>query len=321
MAKDVSGASDAGRNVQVVAAVIFHPDGRFLLAQRPRGKVYEGYWEFPGGKIESGESASDALTRELEEELGIEVVRAYPWLKRHYVYAHASVDLHFYRVLAYRGELCSREGQAFSWQSIDAIDVSPVLPANGPIFAALRLPAIYAITNASEMGMVPFLRALDRQLAAGLRLIQIREPGLSSSDLERFAIQVVERAHRVGARVLLNENVELAERVLADGVHLKAQQLRTLTQRPALPLVGASCHDARELASAERLDVDFAVLGPVAPTPSHPDAAVLGWERFAQLAQGQRFPVYALGGMRAQDREFAWAHGAHGIAMQRAVWV
>jgi 8-oxo-dGTP diphosphatase len=320
MPTDAVGAPDTARIVQVVAAVIFRADGGFLLAQRPRGKVYEGYWEFPGGKIEPGESAPAALARELHEELGIEVERAYPWITRRYTYTHATVDLHFYRVVAFRGEPRSREGQAFAWQRVDAIDVQPVLPANGPIFAALGLPDIYAISNAEEMGVEPFLRSLEHRLASGLRLVQIREPALSGDDLERFACAVVMRAHRAGARVLINEDIALAERVRADGVHLKARQLRALEGRPDLPLIGASCHDEDELAIAARLGADFAVLGPVAPTPSHPGAPVLGWDRFAKLVRGRHFPIYALGGMRLMDRELAWMHGAHGIAMQRAAW-
>ena len=93
--------------IEVVAAVIERPDGAFLLAQRPPGKVYAGYWEFPGGKVEPGEAAHDALARELHEELGIEVEQAYPWITREYVYPHGHVRLNFFRVRAWRGEVGS----------------------------------------------------------------------------------------------------------------------------------------------------------------------------------------------------------------------
>ena len=134
------------------------------------------------------------------------------------------------------------------------------------------------------------------------------------------AADVVSRAHGCGARVLINADVALARACGADGVHLKAAQLLELQVRPALPLVGASCHDADELHLARDLGVDFVVLGPVAPTPSHPGAAVLGWQGFAALAQGYPLPIYALGGMTAADMESAWDCGAHGIAMQRGAW-
>ena len=306
--------------VQVVAAVISRADGAILMAQRPPGKVYEGYWEFPGGKIEPRESPEEALARELHEELGITVEHAYPWITRHYNYAHAAVALNFFRVVRFRGELHAREAQAFRWQSLDAIDVHPILPANGPIIAALRLPAEYAITNAGEMGEAAFMRALERRLQNGLRLIQVREPKMSADALRRFAAAVVMIAHAYGARVLLNENPALAEGCGCDGVHLKAAQLQSLSERPRFQLVGASCHEAAELSVAAKLGADFVVLGPVAPTPSHPGTPVMGWSAFERLVRGFDLPVYALGGMRMRDLETAWTHGAHGIGMQRGAW-
>jgi 8-oxo-dGTP diphosphatase len=313
-------SSEPAAAVQVVAAVIHRPDGRFLLAQRPAGKVYAGYWEFPGGKIEPGESAPAALARELHEELGIEVRQAYPWITRHYVYEHATVDLHFYRVTRFDGTPQGRENQAFTWQHVEHIDVGPMLPANGPILAALALPHVYGITNAGETGAAAAIRQVERALERGMRLIQVREPGLTQDALRDFAAAVVLRAHGRRARVVINADVDLSRAVAADGVHLKASALRTLSERPACPLVGASCHDAEELALAVRLGADFAVLGPVAPTPSHPGAPSLGFDAFARIVRGCPIPVYALGGMRQADMTWAWACGAHGIAMQRGAW-
>jgi len=307
--------------VEVVAAVIVRGDGRYLLAQRPAGKVYAGYWEFPGGKIEPGESAPAALARELLEELGIEVKRAYPWITRRYSYTHATVDLHFYRVVEFAGEPHGREDQVLAWQKADRADVTPILPANGPILAALKLPSIYAITNAGESGIDCALRDLDRALKGGLRLIQVREPRLSPRALCEFAAEVVARAHANGAQVLVNADVSLAVRCHADGVHLKAAQLRALTERPEFPLVAASCHDDEELELALGLGADFVVLGPVAPTLSHPGARVMGFEVLARRVRGYPLPVYALGGMRPSDLERAWECGAHGIAMQRGAWL
>lgn len=312
--------SNAGRIVQVVAAVIYRADGRFLLTQRPAGKVYEGYWEFPGGKVEPGESAAAALARELHEELGIEVKRAYPWITRRYVYAHATVDLNFYRVTDFEGDAHGRENQSLSWQSIEHIDVCPMLPANAPILSALSLPPIYGITNAGETGVAAAIQGIEQALESGLKLIQVREPQLDTRMLQEFAATVLNRARGRGARVLINADAELAQALGADGLHLKAGQLRSLSERPAFALVGASCHDACELEQACRLGVDFAVLGPVASTLSHPGAAPLGWKAFEQLIEGCPLPVYALGGMAPEHLERAWACGAHGIAMQRGAW-
>ncbi len=138
------GVSDA--IVPVAAAVIVAPDGRVLLAQRPPGKAYAGYWEFPGGKIEPGESPREALSRELREELGIAVHRAAPWIVQRYRYPHAHVELHFFRVFEWEGEPVGHDGQAFAWQVPGRFDVSPMLPANTFVMRALSLPPVYGIT-------------------------------------------------------------------------------------------------------------------------------------------------------------------------------
>jgi 8-oxo-dGTP diphosphatase len=306
--------------IEVAAAVILRDDGRFLLGQRPAGKVYAGYWEFPGGKVEAGEAPLAALTRELHEELGITVRTAHPWLTRDYDYAHAGVRLRFFRVREWSGELHGREQQRFSWQLPHAVSVDPLLPANAPILRALRLPAVYGITHAQELGVSEFLRRLERALESGLKLVQVREKGMTREALHKFAANVTKAAHAHGARVLVNGNAELARAVGADGVHLTAAQLAQTQQRPAFDLVGASCHDAAELARASDLGVDLAVLGPVAPTPTHPGAAGIGWERFAELVQDCPLPVYALGGLKSADLETAYRQGAHGISMMRGAW-
>jgi len=306
--------------VEVVAAVIERPDGRFLLAQRPAGKVYAGYWEFPGGKVEPGEPLAAALARELHEELGIEVEIADPWIVRIYTYPHAKVRLNFFRVRAWHGELHGKEQQQLAWQHASALDVAPLLPANAPVLRALQLPFEYAITHAREIGAEQQLSRLDQRLVQGLRLIQVREKGMRAPALERFAGAVIALARPHGARVLINSDIELAERLGADGVHLTAAQLARLERRPALGWCAASCHNAEELLRAAQFGVDFAVLGPVQATPSHADSMTLGWEGFTALARGATLPVFALGGVGPGDLETAWRCGAHGIAMVRGSW-
>jgi 8-oxo-dGTP diphosphatase len=306
--------------VDVAVAVLIRSGGAVLLAQRPASKVYSGYWEFPGGKVEPGEPVVEALKREIREELGIEIERAYPSITRVYTYPHATVRLHFYRVHAWRGEPRALEHQAIAWQRPDAIDIVPLLPANGPVLRSLLLPAEYAITRAGEVGVEPFLSLLETRLRGGLRLVQVREKSLGREEARTFARRTIALARAHGAKVIVNADAELAREIGADGVHLTATQLRVAAARPEFPWCGASCHSGEELRAAEALGMDFVVLGPVRATPSHPQAAPLGWERFREIAAGAAVPVYALGGIVSGDLEQALMCGAHGIAMVRGSW-
>jgi 8-oxo-dGTP diphosphatase len=304
--------------VDVAVAVLIRSDGRALLARRPAGKVYAGYWEFPGGKVEPGEPVEDALAREIREELGVAIERAHPWITRVFVYPHATVRLHFHRVVAWRGDPRALEHEAIAWQRPEATDVAPMLPANGPVMRALSLPDEYAITRVADMGEAAFFPRLEARLKGGLRLVQLREKNLSREALKALAVRVLALARAEGARVLVNSDIELAREIGADGVHLTSAQLGG--ERPDLPWCGASCHSAEELRRAEALGADFAVLGPVRATPSHPGNVPLGWERFREIVAGAAIPVYALGGMRARDLEEAKSRGAHGLAMVRGAW-
>lgn len=118
--------------VDVAVGVLVRSDGAFLLTSRPVGKVYAGYWEFPGGKLEAGESVEQALKRELHEELGIEITAAHPWKVEMVDYPHALVRLHFCKVFDWTGALQMREAQSFSWEQLP-VQVQPVLPGTVPV--------------------------------------------------------------------------------------------------------------------------------------------------------------------------------------------
>ena len=314
------GALSGASIVRVAVGVLLRPDGRVLLAQRLAGTPYPGFWEFPGGKVEPDESAYDALVRELDEELGVAIMRAAPWLVRQYVYAHAHVELNFFRVFAWRGEPRGRDGQAIAWQLPGGFDVEPLLPANTPILNALQLPLIYGISMAEDLGEEVFLQRAGKALEAGLQLIELREKSWPRERLQRLAERLLTLTQTANARVLLNGDADLARRLGCAGVHWTSAALREASTRPSGMLCAASCHDRAELARAADLALDFAVLGPVAPTPSHPGATPLGWPRVAALLQATPLPVYALGGLDHPDLDTAIAHGAHGIALRRAAW-
>jgi 8-oxo-dGTP diphosphatase len=330
--------------LDVAVAVLQRADGRVLLAQRPAGKPWEGYWEFPGGKIEPGEAVEQALARELHEELGVDPDRVYPWVTQEYAYpdnfagsefgrpqaarrgrapdgAHQKrVRLHFYRVLAWHGQLHGREGQSMSWENPSAVNIGPLLPANDKVLRALSLPSVYAITNAKKYGETEFMQRLKAALEKGVRLVQVREHDMPPEQLESFARHVVALAHEHDARVLINGDEALARRCGADGAHLPAKQLMSLKQGPGTGIWAASCHDTAELAQAAALEADFVVLSPVLPTPTHPDAVGMGWEKFAALVKNYPLPVYALGGMQPELLDTAMQHGAHGVSLLSGIW-
>ncbi|MDR3055334.1 MAG: Nudix family hydrolase [Zoogloeaceae bacterium] len=311
-------------DVEVVAAVLMSGDEQhFVLACRPEGKAYAGYWEFPGGKIEAGETPREALARELREELGIRVTEASPWLVRDFDYPHARVHIRFWRVTAWEGEIgvsAPLEHSAVCWLNTDGpCKLAPMLPANLPILKALALPTRMGITQASKNGVRAELERLEKALEQGLRCVQIREHDLPDAKRQGFVRSVMALATPKNAFVVLNEDgsgraSELARLIGAHGIHLTSKALTQSVKRPNYPWVGASCHDAAELAQASALELDYALLGPVLPTPSHPEHPGLGWEAFAGLLENARLPVFAIGGQDASTLKTAQSFGAHGVA-------
>ena len=306
--------------MRVAAAVLVRDDGRVLLAQRLPGTPYPGYWEFPGGKLEAGESAHDALLRELDEELGVSGTRAVPWLVQRYSYPHAHVELNFFRVFGWSGDPRGRDGQALAWQTPGAFEVAPLLPANAAVLRSLELPPVYAISMAEDLGIGAFLERARSAIDGGVRLIELREKSFSEEELARFAEKLLALGKSRGARFLLNGDADAARRLGCAGVHWTSTRLMAAQRRPTEMLCAASCHDEVELARAVELGVDFVVLGPVLPTPSHATARPLGWTRFEELSRGMPLPVYALGGIERADLEQAMRHGAHGVALRRGAW-
>lgn len=307
--------------INAAVAVLQQPDGQVLLGQRPEGKPWAGWWEFPGGKIEQGETPLQGLQRELHEELGTEAIDASPWLTRSFVYPEKTVKLHFFMVRSWSAEPHGKEGQKLLWQSPGQLTVEPLLPANAPILKALTLPTSYAITNLAETSEAVFIKQLQRALDAGLRLIQVREKHLAMDELQSFAQYVIEQSRPYGAKVLLNSHAELAEHSGADGVHLTSAQLTQAKRRPGNMWAGASCHNRAELEKAAALGLDFVTLSPVLATRSHPGAESLGWMQFENTIFDFALPVFAMGGMQRSDLAVAWQHGAHGVAMQREIWL
>jgi 8-oxo-dGTP diphosphatase len=179
---------------------------------------------------------------------------------------------------------------------------------------------MYGISAASVLGRDVFLGRLHDALARGLKLIQLREPALADDELQRLFTEMRAMTRAAGARLLVNSRHARALWDQADGVHLTSHALAETCERPALQWVGASVHDADQLQRAGALGLDFAVLGAVEATASHPGQPALGWQAFERLAAETRVPVFALGGLRVETLRRAMLCGAHGVALLSAAW-
>jgi 8-oxo-dGTP diphosphatase len=310
------------RSIHVVAAAITDVRGRVLLARRTDGRDLAGLWEFPGGKREPGESSEHALIRELQEELGITVQVGEPLISVPQQYPDKRLCLEVRQVAAWLGTPRGVEGQALAWVAPEKLTRYPMPPADRPVVAALLQPDRYLVTPEPCDDDAAWLASLSRALAAGMRRVQLRARSIDRQPRWRkLAAAAAALCHQAGTDALINSDIDLA-RELGIGVHLRSAQLRDLSARPLsgnVP-VAASCHDAESLRLAQALDCDFAVLGSVRTTATHPQATPLGWEGFARLRESVSLPLYAIGGLSPTDIPEARRHGAQGIAAIRSLW-
>lgn len=305
--------------IAVACGVLVDAQGRVLIAQRPAGKIAAGKWEFPGGKIEAGESAQAALQRELREELGIEVRGARPLIRLHHDYRDRSVLLDTWRIETWDGTPRGLETQQLAWCALDELHRYDLLEADGPILQALRLPAHYVFTppQISEGVLLERLLRLPKNA-----LLRLRLPELNERAYEALATRVIAASAPLGLRVLLDREPQQAQALGAAGWHASAARMAALRARP-LPdtlLFAASAHDALQAQALHERDVDFAVIGSVCKTPTHPHDTALGWSQFSALAQRARRPAYAIGGVGPAQLSQAQAQYAQGVAGIRAYW-
>ena len=304
--------------IHVACGVLVNVAGEVLLAQRPEGKIAAGYWEFPGGKIEAGESALQALSRELHEELGVTVLEASPLIRFRHDYSNRTVVLDTWCVTAFDGVPRSCEGQALRWLAVPRFaEVAPLLPTVVPIEQALRQPVHYVFTPPSAAAAVLLAGLAELPSRAWLRL---RLPTLDDAQYEAVARQLLPVAQARGIQLLLDRDPAQVLTLGAAGWHGSSAALMQLAQRPAVPLAVASVHDAAQLAQASALGFDAAVLGPVLPTTTHAGAATLGWQGFAAIRGEVALPVFAIGGLDAAQLADARAANAQGLAGISAYW-
>jgi 8-oxo-dGTP diphosphatase len=305
-----------------VAVGVIEEQGQILVTRRAEELHQGGKWEFPGGKVEPGESVEQALRRELEEELGIITQDVRPLIRIPWHYPDRHVLLDVWRVRRFSGEPHPREGQPMAWVNLSQLETLDFPVANRPIIHALQLPDTLLITPEPNDRKV-FLSHLEGILTHGeLKLIQFRAKTLAASEYAAWARQLSDLAHHYGARVMLNCLKYWDAGLKADGWHLTSAQLMSMNSRAGYTggLLSASCHNLDEIQQANRVGVDFILLSPVKKTLSHPDREPLGWSRFGELADQASMSVYALGGMSYNDLSQARDHGAQGIAAIRSLW-
>ncbi|MCH2559270.1 MAG: Nudix family hydrolase [Alcanivorax sp.] len=299
--------------IVVVAGIIPDGDDRLCLSRRPEHKHQGGLWEFPGGKVEPGESLERALARELHEELGLDEVRSRPFLTVRHRYPDLHVTLHFREVTAFTGEPHGREGQPVEWVPRSGLSARAFPAANRPVAVALQLPPEWVIPP----------ETLDEaEVIAGLARLDPARQGVYLRGWSGHP--AVAAACRVrGLRFWIRDDAGAARREGAFGLHLSGEGLAR-AERNGVPafdgLLSVACHDAAQIERAMALGADMATLSPVRATPTHSEAAPLGWEGFADLIAGNPLVFYALGGVGPDDLTTARAHGAYGVAGIRGFW-
>lgn len=310
-----------GQVVHVAVGVIVAVDGKILIARRPDNVHQGSLWEFPGGKVDAGESVDAALERELAEELAIKVERTQPLIQIRHDYGDKVVLLDVHKVTAFSGTAKGNEGQPIRWVPVAELVDYDFPAANKPIITALGLADKMLVTGEFASGN-EFLTRLERALESGVRLVQFRAPELSATDYQTLAEAAQQLCQRHQAKLILNTTVERFLEEQFQGLHLNRHEIQHYQTRPVDEniLLGASCHNAEEISQARRIGADYICLSPVAPTASHPDAAPLGWETFAALVKQAGVPVFALGGMKVSDIERVKQCGGQGIAAISCFW-
>lgn len=298
--------------LHVAVGVVRNSEGRILLTRRAKHVHQGGLWEFPGGKLEADETVLHALQRELREEVGIEVQSARPLIKIHHRYPDLRVLLDVWQVNDFAGIATAHEGQAMRWVEPEQLSEYAFPAANIPIISASRLPDRYAILEGSSSQQVR--HNLRKIIENKVNLLQLRIKALALSELQTVYEQVSATCQKHGIRLLINSDLSLSN-VEADGIHLSSRALMLASTRPVnYQWVAASCHNLEELRHAEQIGVDFVVLAPILPTPTHPGVTPLGWATMANLIERVNLPVFALGGLKLQDIDRVVQSGAQGIA-------
>lgn len=312
------------KEIHVAVAVIVR-DGRVLIARRPDHVHQGGLLEFPGGKVEPGESVQAALVREIAEETSLRVPEASlePVIGIRHDYGDKRVFLDVWETKAAEGKAVGCEGQPVEWRTPEQLREEEFPAANRPIIRALRLPRELAITGgASDSDQ------MVARLQAGLEvarppLVVLRAPTMSAQAYRELAAKAVPVCEKAGAALIVHGGPEVFRTTPgARGLHMPWREAAGLSARPVPEgfWLGISCHNRQEIEQATAIGADYVTLGPVKPTDSHPDAPTLGWPAFSDLVSEAALPVFALGGLSPSDLRESRQRGGQGIAGIRFWW-
>ena len=313
----------ASHFVHVAVAVIVNNLNQVLISKRPEHAHQGGLWEFPGGKVEANESVEQALLREIQEELNIQIQHPRPLIKIQHHYNDKSVLLDVWLIKDYLGNPIGAENQPIKWALISDLKAADFPMANAAIIKALQLPDLYMITGKFD-STEEFESILKKSLSQSSRIVQLRCKQIQ--DTENY-LQLAASAkiicEQYAAKLILNTSLDNFNRCLADGLHVNSRSLFLYEKRPIASdkCLSVSCHNEQEIKQAEKLQADIILLSPVKETTSHPGVKGIGWEKFSAMVSCCACPVYALGGMKITDREISTSAGARGIAAISSLWL
>lgn len=293
------------RCIQVAIGLIFN-QSQVLVGWRNQAQHQGNKYEFPGGKVETGESAVDACRREIMEEVGVDIAQWHVFTVIEHQYDDLTVQLHIFHAQLENSQLGHIQSP-WSWYSRAALAELNFPAANQAIIQRLLWPkSIKIATDLDVLEQLPVERHLYlRSPTADLGTLLTAMRSLAQTDLQRLIVNV-ELWSRLSPELQTN----------IGAVHFKQQQLLALTVQdvPRQMRCIAACHDQQAIAQANALGFDAIMLSPVLATPTHPEQLGLGWQCFAQLAAQTQLPVFALGGMSVTDLKTVEQHGGYGVA-------
>ncbi|WP_051347276.1 Nudix family hydrolase [Thiomicrorhabdus chilensis] len=317
----MSTQSQQGKWVDIAIGVLKR-DQQVCISLRQKHQHLGGHWEFPGGKIESGETVEQALQREFLEELGVRTHQWQPLISVPWDYGEIAVRLHVYVSECFDGEPEGKEGQLVEWCEICDLTDKRFPEANAGILMALALPKVFmSIGNFDSLE--DGLRRLRLALENGVRLAQLKLAKIAPSDRDAVVEAFRALSTEYQAILLLNASPEVLQKYEGlDGIQLSASQAEQYSARPIdlNHLLAVSTHDLSGMRHALAIGADLILLSPIQFTKAHPDLQAIGWSRLNEWLKEIPVPVYALGGMGLEDMQKATASGAQGVMLTRGVW-